>query len=107
MTDNAMEELRALKARLAYLESLATQPEGEPMGPDDTLSSALAAHYSPDDDSAARVRSLASWGPFQPDEDMERTIAGRAAHPEAYGRPTFEESVYIEHKAVAATAKEE
>lgn len=84
MTDNdpAYAGLRALRARLAALESLATQPP--PQSLPESLLESLQEHYAGDDEAKSRARALASWGPFQPDPQQEQALAARAKDPDAY-----------------------
>ncbi len=100
-----LEEIRQIRERIARIEQAAlaatTPTEGaKPMD----IESALAAKYK-DADAKATTRALASWGPFVPNPAIERTIAARAAHPDAYGPPDFAEAIYADRKRAAAAAK--
>ncbi len=101
MTDDALGEIRKLRERLARLEAMAA-PTGEPVPQPTTLAGAVAAHYA---GTEAGSRALDSWGPFHEDPAMERTIAARAAHPDAYGPPDMAEAIYTGRKQAAADAK--
>jgi len=87
MTDDPlMEELLALRARLAYLESLATQPEGvEPVPRSKSLAEAISAHYAAPPSASDRRRKLVNEARgFVVDDQMEDAIKARDRDPAAW-----------------------
>jgi hypothetical protein len=87
VTDAALEEIRAIRSRLAYLEAIATAAATPTEGAPD-MESAIRGHYSPTtpppDPEQARLQSLADR--FVPDPQLEATIAARSKDPAAYDR---------------------
>lgn len=90
MTDDPLEELRVLKTRLNYLESLvATQPtEGEqPVSPPKTLAESVDAFYAlphrpehAEEAELARLEKLAGTFVADPALDREMATADRVGH---------------------------
>lgn len=79
MTDDALREIRAIRARLAELELLATQP---PKGAAMTIEQALAGRQAPPDKAPRALRSRAHG--FVPDPQHEAALVARAKDPAAF-----------------------
>lgn len=87
MTDDdpAYAELRALKARLATLETMAAQPEGEPVRPTKSLAEAISAHYAaPPSASDHRRKLINEARGWSVDDQMEDAIKARDRDPAAW-----------------------